>query len=177
GGAAAWVNREQISSGWTWVSSHLEFVGCLARAEELKKRVACMVQLGDELGVGFANLYTRLGEAAPAQQVGVVGTVLGRERTFCNLPRTLAAGEWREAVNDKAADETVAHMGEWCRFPCLPVFLLLTSGGPAGMFEPGENPGYAKLSEDAAGLIAKWSDNDWYESSSEVEPQKAQGAA
>lgn len=112
GGAAAWVNREQITSGWTWVSSHLEFVGCLARAEELKKRVACMVQLGDELGVGFANLYTRLGRAAPAKEVSMVGTVLGRERTFCNLPKTLAAGEWREAINDKATDETVAHMSE-----------------------------------------------------------------
>ncbi|KND94928.1 hypothetical protein TOPH_00595 [Tolypocladium ophioglossoides CBS 100239] len=112
GGAAAWVNREQITSSWTWVSSHLEFVGCLARAEELKKRVACMVQLDDELGVGFANLYTRLGKAAPAKEVSMAGTVLGRERTFCNLPKTLAAGEWREAVNDKATDETVAHMSE-----------------------------------------------------------------
>ncbi|POR36457.1 Uncharacterized protein TPAR_03346 [Tolypocladium paradoxum] len=156
GGAAAWVNREHITSGWTWVSSHLEFVGCLARAEELKKRVACMVQLGDELGVGFANLYTRLGKAAPAKEVGMVGTVLGRERTFCNLPKTLAAGEWREAVNDKAADETVAH---------------------TSMFEPMENPGYDKLSDDAAGLIAKWADNDWYASSSEVLPGKAEGAA
>lgn len=34
------------------------------------------------------------------------------------------------------------------------------------MFEPKENPGYDKLSHDAAGLIAQWSRNDWYEGSS-----------
>lgn len=110
GGAAAWLNRDQITEGWTWVSSHLEFVGCLARAEELKKRVAYMVKINQELDVGFANLYTRLGKAAPSKQVSMVGTVLGHDRTFCNLPNKLAAGVWKEAVNDKATDETLAHM-------------------------------------------------------------------
>lgn len=112
GGAAAWKNRDQITEGWTWASSHLEFVGCLARAEELKKRVAGMVQLHEELGVGFANLYTRLGKAAPSKQVSMVGTVLGHNRTFCNLPKKMAAGDWMEAVNDKARDETWAHMSK-----------------------------------------------------------------
>lgn len=110
GGAAAWMNRGEISKGWSWASSHLEFVGCLARAEELKKRVAYMVRLGDEMDVGFANLYTRLGKAAPAKEVSMVGTVLGRERTFCNLPSRQKAGLWSEAVNDQATEETWAHM-------------------------------------------------------------------
>lgn len=35
------------------------------------------------------------------------------------------------------------------------------------MFEPKENPGYDKLCHDAAGLIAQWSRNDWYETSGE----------
>lgn len=110
GGAAAWMNRDNITQGWSWVSSHLEFVGCLARAEELKKRVKCMVQLRDELNLGFANLYTRLGKAADSQQISMVGTVLGKDRTFCNLPKKMDAGDWRAAVNDKAADETTAHI-------------------------------------------------------------------
>ena len=115
GGAAAWANRDQISSGWSWASSHLEFVGCLARGEELKKRVTHMVQLNEKLGVGFANLYTRLGQGATARTVSVVGTVLGKDRTFCNLPKKMAAGDWMEAPNEKASDETGAHMSKWSR--------------------------------------------------------------
>lgn len=38
------------------------------------------------------------------------------------------------------------------------------------MFEPKENPGYEKLKQDAATLIAEWTRNDWYESSTEDMP-------
>lgn len=112
GGAAAYLNRDQITTGWTWVSSHLEFVGCLARGAELRDRVSRMVRLKKELGVGFANLYTRLGRAASSKEVSMVGTVMGNERTFCNLPSRKDAGLWIEAVNDKARDEIGAHMGK-----------------------------------------------------------------
>ncbi|KAH7328442.1 hypothetical protein B0I35DRAFT_473149 [Stachybotrys elegans] len=149
GGAAAWVNREQLSEGWTWVSSHLEFVGCLARAEELKKRISYMVQLNQELDVGFANLYTRLGQTAPAKQVSMVGRVIGSDRTFCNLPSKQVAGLWKSALNDKATDETWAHMN---------------------MFNSKENPAYETLTQDAAGLITEWLQNDWYMTSSEPKP-------
>ncbi|KAB5570308.1 hypothetical protein GE09DRAFT_702910 [Coniochaeta sp. 2T2.1] len=145
GGAAAYMNRDQITTGWGWVSSHLEFVGCLARKEELRRRVAYMVRLNRDLGVGFGNHYTRLGKAASSKQVGMVGTVLGSERTFCVVPKREAAGEWKEAINDAAADEIGAHMG---------------------MFEPSENPGYEKLVRDAASMVKNWLNNDWYEDSS-----------
>ncbi|XXG96762.1 hypothetical protein Hte_003053 [Hypoxylon texense] len=144
GGAAAYANREQITTGWSWVGSHLEFVGCLARGEELRSRVAKMARLDRELGVGFANMYTRLGRAAASKQVSMVGTVMGSQRTFCNLPARQAAGLWKEAINDKAKDEIGAHMA---------------------MFEPKENPGYRQLSDDAKHWIVKWSRNEWYESS------------
>ncbi|OIW33314.1 hypothetical protein CONLIGDRAFT_659306 [Coniochaeta ligniaria NRRL 30616] len=145
GGAAAYMNRDQITTGWGWVSSHLEFVGCLARKEELRRRVAYMVRLNRDLGVGFGNHYTRLGRAASSKQVGMVGTVLGSERTFCVVPKREAAGEWKEAVNDAATDEIGAHMA---------------------MFEPKENPGYEKLVRDAASMVKSWLNNDWYEDSS-----------
>ncbi|CAJ2505899.1 Uu.00g000290.m01.CDS01 [Anthostomella pinea] len=153
GGAAAYLKREQISSGWSWVGSHLEFVGCLARGEELKNRVRNMLRLNRELDVGFANLYTRLGQGAAAKQVSMVGTVLGSQRTFCNVPSKQAAGYWKEAVNDKAGDEAAAHMG---------------------MFEPKENPGYYQLSEDAKNLIVEWSKNEWYETSSSGDIEQAE---
>ncbi|KAH7162507.1 hypothetical protein B0J13DRAFT_669209 [Dactylonectria estremocensis] len=149
GGAAAWMNRDHIGEGWTWATSHLEFVGSLARPEEMKKRVSFLIQLQEELDVGFANLYTRLGKAAPSKQVSMVGTVLGSDRTFCNLPRRQAGGLWKEAVNDKATDETHAHMG---------------------MFTPRENPGYKTLLQDATGLIEGWLQNGWYETSVEDQP-------
>lgn len=38
------------------------------------------------------------------------------------------------------------------------------------MFDPKENPGYEKMSQEATGLIAGWLHNDWYESSAEEKP-------
>lgn len=142
GGTAAYLNRQQISDGWGWVGGHLQFVGCLARGEELRRRVANMVRLNRELGVGFANLYTRLGHAAGSKQVSTVGLITGSQRTFCNLPSRQTAGEWREAVNDAATDETGAHMT---------------------MFEPSQNPGYTNMSEEAKNLIMSWTKSEWYE--------------
>ncbi len=112
GGAAAYYNRDHISEGWGWASSHMEFVGCLARKEELRRRVAYMVRLNQDLGVGFGNLYTRLGKAASARTDSVVGTVVGTQRTFCVVPVKDKAGDWRPTVNDKATDEVWAHMCE-----------------------------------------------------------------
>lgn len=122
GGAAAYINREQISGGWNWVGSHLEFVGCLMRGEDLKKRVARMVTLNKELSVGWANLYTRLGKNALSKSDGsMVGSVIGNQRTFCNLPKKEAAKYFFEAINDAATDETVAHMSKLRSPPFQPL--------------------------------------------------------
>lgn len=37
------------------------------------------------------------------------------------------------------------------------------------MFEPKQNPGYQKLLKDATGLVASWTKNEWYESSSDAQ--------
>jgi hypothetical protein len=150
GGAAAYMNRDQITQGLTWATSHLEFVGCLAKGAELQKRVQYMAKLNSELDVGFANIYTRLGKGAGSKEVSMVGTVLGRDRTFCNLPRRGgAAGVWMEAINDAAAEETTAHMN---------------------MFDYKNNPGYAKLIEDAKTLVVGWTKGEWYEGSATPRP-------
>lgn len=124
GAAAAYLKRDQLTEGWTWVSSHLEFVGCLARGEELRRRVTYMVRASKEVGVGFGNLYTRLGKGATARQqqvaglggTNMVGTVLGSQRTFCNLPSKRGgpdrSGTWEEAINEMAGDEASAHMSK-----------------------------------------------------------------
>lgn len=172
GGAAAWMKRDQIGEGWSWATSHLSFVGCLARPEELKKRVNFLMRLNGELDVGFANLYTRLGKAAPSKEVSMVGTVLGKDRTFCNVPNKQGAGLWKEAVNDKATDEPGAHMSEF--LPCLIFILLCLLMLRVGMFTPGENPGYRKLAKDARTLIVGWLRNEWYETSAEARPMLEQ---
>lgn len=43
------------------------------------------------------------------------------------------------------------------------------------MFEKGQNPGFEALSKDASGLIAKWLQNDWYESSTEEDEKQQDG--
>jgi hypothetical protein len=112
GGAAAYLKRDQITEGWSWVGSHLEFVGCLMKGEELRKRITHMVTLNKELHVGFGNLYTRLGKKAMNKDGSMVGSVMGNQRTFCNLPKKEAKDYWGEAINDAAKDEILAHMSK-----------------------------------------------------------------
>jgi len=166
GGAAAYMNREQITEGWSWASSHLEFIGCLGRKEELRRRVAYMVRLKQDVGVGFGNLYTRLGKAASSRPtVGVVGTVLGNERTFCVVPRKEETGEWKAAVNDVATDETWAHMCKADHSRLRPASGFRYANPLIAMFTPKDNPAYEKLANDATQMIVRWVQKDWYESS------------
>ena len=146
GGAAAYMKRETLTEGWSWVGSHLEFVGCLMRGEELRQRLTAIATLHDETGLGFANLYTNLGLAAKKDTgtVTVSSGLLGSERTFCSLPKSELRTFFVKSVNDAAADETVAHMS---------------------MFFPRENPGYFGMCEVAKELLVGWARNDWYETS------------
>lgn len=113
GGAAAYMKRDQITEGWTWIGSHLEFVGCLIRGEELKKRVANVIKISKQQQVGFANLYTRLGKAAQNKDGSMVGQVIGNRRTFCNLPQREAKAYFEECINDQAKDEISAHQSQY----------------------------------------------------------------
>ncbi|KAF2817794.1 uncharacterized protein BDZ99DRAFT_432159 [Mytilinidion resinicola] len=153
GGAAAYLKRADLSSGWQWVGSHLEFVGALARGAELEARLAAIVKLNEQQHVGFANIYTALGRAAepapaPAPAAGsssYAKQISGPSRTFCNLPkRDLELGRFFvKSVNDRARDEAGAHMG---------------------MFEPRNNPGYYGMSERAKELVSGWVlGGGWYE--------------
>lgn len=52
--------------------------------------------------------------------------------------------------------------------------MLTCEGYATDMFEPKENPGYEKLAQDAAGTIEKWFQNEWYQASSDAEPEKVE---
>ena len=167
GGAAAYIKRDAITEGWTWVGSHLEFVGCLVRGEELKSRFEKIVKLKKEKGIGFSDLVTVLGKGAVGGSTAQPKTVAGgwvevggapsdsesKKRTFCNIPKSgKDRKSFEEAINNKATDETKAHMT---------------------MFLPRENPGYYNLSLRAKKLIVEWVDQAWYESS-EIPKDKLQ---
>ncbi|OBT56005.1 hypothetical protein VE04_03022 [Pseudogymnoascus sp. 24MN13] len=129
GGAAAYAKRREIGELVNWTTSHLAFVGCLMRPEELRARVAGVEAVSAGAEVGWVNLYTKLGRRARRRGLRRGG------RTFCNLPK---AGNWKEALNDKAKDEVTAHMN---------------------MFAPVFNPGYGMLTHHAADYILKWTDH------------------
>jgi len=152
GGAAAYLKKDAITEGWTWVGSHLEFVGCLMRGEELKNRVKQVVKLKKEAGIGFADLITVLGQGGARTGKTFAGGFIemggvdpSDRRTFCVTPKT---GEWKPlfegVVNEKAVDETVAHMS---------------------LFFPRDNPQYYGLVERAKELLVGWVDRGWYEGS------------
>ncbi|KAH4122844.1 hypothetical protein HBH47_082940 [Parastagonospora nodorum] len=148
GGAAAYMKRDQISEGLNWATSHLEFIGALARPEEMQKRLAKVAKLTSTSDFGFTNMYTTLGRAVNQQQQtskeSWTGKVAGKDRTFCNLPKGELRNFFMPAPNDKGTAETWAHMN---------------------MFEPKNNPGYYTLSETAKEKIIEWAENEWYEES------------
>ena len=151
GGAAAYLKRDSITEGWSWIGSHLEFVGCLAKGEELKSRLEKVAALNKERGLGFANLVTVLGQAAAPEkrngtaavpgttasvEIGAVNGTIAPERTFCTLPKSEGNQKYFEKNrNDRARDEAEAHME---------------------MFDRKRNTGYFVLAERAKGLIAGW---------------------
>ncbi|KAH0544348.1 hypothetical protein FGG08_001489 [Glutinoglossum americanum] len=106
GGAAAYMKRDQITEGWNWVGGHLEFVGCLMKAEDLKNRMAKLEELVKEYEMGFVEFYTVLGSGSEKES-------LAEERTFCVLPQSDLKRYFKPAKNDKAKDETLAHMSEF----------------------------------------------------------------
>jgi hypothetical protein len=149
GGAAAYMKRDMLSEGAKWMGSHLEFVGCLAKGQELQKRIADIVTLEKGSSFAFANIYTCLGRAVEGKAGPEWGSgILGSERTFCvlPLPKSDARPYFFPMVNDKATAETGAHMQ---------------------MFTPRDNPGYYAMSEKAKGLISAWMQNGWYEEAEE----------
>ena len=152
GGAAAYLKRDTITEGWSWVGSHLEFVGCLVRGEELKSRLNQITKLQKEKRIGFADLVTVLGRSGQRPGTTVAGGLVeiggvdvGDKRMFCAMPRSKDLQKSFEGmINEKAKDETTAHMS---------------------MFTPKDNPGYYGLRERAKNLVVEWVDTVWYESS------------
>lgn len=168
GAAAIYQQRQSVATEWNWVSSHLEFIGCLARPGELFHRLELLAKIRRERGIGCTNFYTCLGKGAqtlldktnPGKIPFSQKIIRSKNRTFCFLPQdvdsaaTVDTGgvkplsaeqndgvRWTKAVNNKAGDEIKAH---------------------TTMFLPKENPGFYDLAHDACDVIVNSVDRRWY---------------
>ncbi|CBF88218.1 hypothetical protein AN1068.2 [Aspergillus nidulans FGSC A4] len=168
GAAAMYSQRQRLTDSWGWVSSHLAFVGCLARPAELHQRIAQLSQVRKDRGIRCVNFYTCLGKGAPSlvENTGNVNEtgkgqtapfssriIRSKHRTFCTIPdgeegkaqekpkRTGPGVEWTKAVNDKATDEIKAHT-------C--------------MFLPKQNPAFYELVNHACTAMVRSVDRGWY---------------
>lgn len=154
GAAAAYAGRDHILSGWNWAGSHLEFIGCLAKEADLKRRFGNIVRLsvpghvdfeaeksGDALHesdtserqetVGFKVMYTLL-----APVMGGDSSSFAGGRTFCRVPVDEDWQKyWTRALNDKAKNEIEAH---------------------CSMFVPNENTQYDTMMETSANTMNDW---------------------
>lgn len=161
GAAALYSQRQNLTAGFTWVSSHLEFVGCLARPSELKRRLEGLVRVQEDRGIRSVNFFTCLGKGAgnlvAETQTGKTSfsqkIIRSKNRTFCLLPEEVEHGEgstpdglkWTKAVNDQASDEVQAHVS---------------------MFLPKDNPAFLDLLREASMNLVSSIDRGWYDSSS-----------
>ncbi|KAB8621887.1 hypothetical protein FH972_025998 [Carpinus fangiana] len=125
----AFIGRENISLGWAWLSSHLQFVSSLTRGEEMKTRIE---RLSAMKGIGFANLYGSLGENS-----AWTGGRFVAERTFVAVPteKAKASQFFVKIVNRAVKDEIQSHVS---------------------MFAPEKNNGFKEMAQHAAELIVSW---------------------
>lgn len=160
GGAAAMYSQKQrLTDGWGWVSSHLSFVGCLGRPQELRERLNLLCKVHEERGIRCTNFYTCLGRHAASvvdnANQGKMSfserIMRSKHRTFCSLPDDIDDHDpmdpvepgirWVRAVNDKAVDEVKAHVS---------------------MFIPKDNPEFDGLVMQACDVLVKSIDKGWY---------------
>lgn len=160
GAAALYSQRQNLTAGFGWVSSHLEFVGCLARTSELRNRLSELAKVQEDRGIKCVNFYTCLGNGAGSlvENAGSDKTsfsqkiIRSKNRTFCTLPPEAENNEatnmpglcWTRATNDKAPDEVNAHIN---------------------MFLPRENPAFFDLLGDACKSLVTSIDQGWYNTS------------
>lgn len=181
GAAALYSQRDRFNEGWRWVTSHLEFVGCLARPVDLRNRVASLADIQQERGIRAINFYTCLGQGAAPRSVDSGTTTdnvarsqssslflripRAKDRTFCHLPEDFD-------VNDHvlAGDGTSDHPGlKWVL--ALNDKVADETTAHISMFGPRENPKYYMLAHEAADTIVRWIDQGWYASATTDKPE------
>jgi len=121
----AYYRRDDIGSGYSWATDHMNYVRNLWDEEALRKRMRDLDDIQVHLGVTFCSFYTLLPPAPPS---------FSSPRTFVILPQRTSpiAAHFLPAINHQAADEVQAH---------------------TNMFNPRSNDGYYQLGLDTAKII------------------------
>ncbi|KAG2154950.1 uncharacterized protein EDB93DRAFT_1247907 [Suillus bovinus] len=121
----AYYRRDDIGSGYSWATDHMNYVRNLWDEEALRKRMRDLDEVQVHLGVTFRSFYTLLPPAPPS---------FSSPRTFVILPQRTSpiAAHFLPARNHQAADEIQAH---------------------TNMFNPRFNDGYYQLGLDTAKII------------------------
>lgn len=183
GAAALYANRDHFSAGWGWARSHLEFIGCLARGDELRHRVSALSNIQGKRGVCSANLYTCLGTGAVvissangAKMNATAGaTSFSRlrsdMRTFCSLPEDVDCDASHDPTNPLDAGKPVEHSAtrlakgmRWIK--CVNNKATDETNAHTSMFSPASNPEYYQLIQISRDILVDWVHKGWYDSSS-----------
>lgn len=194
GAAALYAQRDRFSAGWDWATSHLEFVGCLGRFEDLRGRVRSISRLQKERGIGCANLYTCLGKGAvdvsAADSTSMNATAGAASfshprsdmRTFCSLPGDVKRNPSpnpdskipSDSDNAKELDSANGAM-EMAWIKSVNSKAADETKAHLAMFMPADNPEFYELAQTARDLVAEWVDNSWYETSGDRVPDDSAG--
>ncbi|KAF3142361.1 hypothetical protein TWF569_007671 [Orbilia oligospora] len=184
-GTAVYMNRSNITQGFSWVTSHLEFVGALFTSEELKTRV---MRASSVPGIGIANFYTVLGKGAKSvsnTQGKTVEVGGGGLRTFCSLPPKPRSGSTSTPTSPSSSkDRASAPAGSaaassdsrgtadidvgnrdlrtWW-FPQLNDKATDEVNAHMYMFTQATNPAYKHMLDGAGKQVMRWCIN-WYDS-------------
>ncbi|KAK6526812.1 hypothetical protein TWF281_010010 [Arthrobotrys megalospora] len=188
-GTAVYMNRSNITQGFSWVTSHLEFVGVLFKPDELKARIT---RASSVPGVGIANFYTVLGRGAKSASTTQGKTVEvggGGLRTFCSLPPKPRSGSTSTPTSPSSPSSpkgkdslppagTAASSSDNRGAADIDMgsrdlrtwwFTQLNDKAPDEvnahmyMFKPATNPAYREMLDGAGKQVMRWSIN-WYDS-------------
>ena len=188
GAAAVYRQRQNISSGLNWVSSHLAFIGCLTRPAQLRERLEVLDIISLKSGIGCTNFYTFLGEGAQSVQENTGGTassfteriVRPKNRTFCVLPREIDSAAAAAGGGGGVDDQTKSPSAESASAERTGISWIEALNNKASdeikahtsMFLPNENPGFDTLVRRSCDVIANSVDRRWYATSSGRVPKE-----
>ncbi|KDN38520.1 hypothetical protein K437DRAFT_259383 [Tilletiaria anomala UBC 951] len=133
-GAGLYASRGTLGSSYTWISSHLDFVGTLWDRSGSDRRIE---ELGKLEQVLFHCYYTRLGPTSNAVFSSGAGAAnAGTSRVFIILPPAdkEVAKSFTPCVNTRAKDEVDAHIS---------------------MFNPMNNDDYYRMGQVSALVIGR----------------------